>query len=1015
MKKSRVLAVVMAVLMMVTLLPSMVFAAAVPLGTLDGKLKVKGTIAVGSTLSADYSKVKPEGITDDNVSFSWSLKDGDLLTEVGTDKNYKIDEKDLGLPIVLKITGKEETGISGELTVTTQEVSATEEDAKALAEKKKEEAKAAGEEPDAEESEDSTDAAPAEDAADEEGETSQELDNAQVEETIVPAEDSAEETESEETQETADTQENTDAQDSTDAQDPEETPVIEVNGDVDQSETQADDQSEAADESQTETPSSADTEADADASEKNEELTYSASASTEDGSGILDFGSAKEGYTEIPEAQTVTITNNGTGDLHFKEIAPENFMAADINDAPLKSGKSVTVWVKPREGLKAGEYKDLITYQTEEGADVFFEADFTVEEQENKANNDKTDNKDNTDNGQADPGKTEDPIEEKIYKLTADPTELPFDDLTAGYEKVETTSTVTIKNAGTETVTLVQPTSEIFDIAPISEIESDGNIQLSQGDEQTFTVQPKLGLDAKDDAYTEDLVFASEDGNASATVTASVKVKAEKQKIVSAAVTPESPLKFGTLEQGYDTAPDAQTVTVENTGTEAIRLQLSALDDYEVGTPSAEVINPGDDPVTFTVQPKTGLQAGDHSSTLSVTDQDTGTTLGEVSLEFTVSEPAPEPKPGLSVTDSLEFGTKEEGYKELPDAQTVTVTNTGNTTIVLKQPSSNAYTVGKLSATELGAGDHATFTVQPVSGLSQGEYLEDIAITNDANVEVYVNAHFSVTKKKTDNSKKDNNLTGIKKPSDIKDLPNGTQKNQKALKLPGTVTITTTKGEQKASVKWDVKGSSYDPSSTERQIFNVKGTVTLPDGVKNPNKISTVIAVSVTVNGYQGTDASASDNKITGIDPDGKYDTNTKITFTAVGAGMDNTSPKKGDTRYQPKSWKITETRTWDTEPYTATFRVSKPGEYTLKVTFGQQKYDGSSWKDTGTQSESTVTFKVSQAEVLTATPSPAVTQTNQKSAVQTGDNTPIMTFVIILIVAVVCIGGILVYRKKKK
>ena len=50
-------------------------------------------------------------------------------------------------------------------------------------------------------------------------------------------------------------------------------------------------------------------------------------------------------------------------------------MAADINDAPLKSGESVAVWVKPREGLKAGEYKDLITYQTEEGADVFFEAD----------------------------------------------------------------------------------------------------------------------------------------------------------------------------------------------------------------------------------------------------------------------------------------------------------------------------------------------------------------------------------------------------------------------------------------------------------------------------------------------------------------------------------------------------------------------------------------------------------------------------------------------------------------
>ena len=999
MKKSRVLAVVMAVLMMVTLLPSIVFATAAPSGTLDGKLKVKGTLAIGSTLSADYSKVKPEGITDDNVSFSWSLKDGDLLTEVGTDKTYKIDEKDLGLPIVLKITGKEETGVSGELTVTTQEVSETEEEAKALAEKKKEEAKAAGEDPDAEESEASESS---ENTPDTEAGTSEEPDSAQPEETIEPAE----ETESADAQENTHVQENTDVQEPADTQEPAENSVIEVNGE--QSGPQNADEADTSGDSQTETPDSADTAADA--SEKNEEPTYSASAYTEDGSGILDFGSVEEGYTEIPEAQMVTITNNGTGDLNFKEIAPENFMAADINDAPLKSGESVTVWVKPREGLKAGEYKDLITYQTEEGADVFFEADFTVKEPENKKA------EDHENNEQTDPGETSDPAAEKIYKLTADPTELPFDDLTAGYEKVETTSTVTIKNEGTEAVTLVQPESEFFDIAPVSEVESSGNIQLAQGGEQTFTVQPKLGLSAKDDPYVEELVFASDESTeASATVTASVMVKTETPKTVTATVKPEGPLKFGTLEQGYETAPDAQPVTLENTGTEAIRIQLSAPEDYEVGEPSAEVLNPGDKAATFTVQPKTGLQAGDHSDTISVTDQNTGNTLAEIRLEFTVSEPEPEANPGLSVTDSLEFGTKEEGYKELPDEQTVTVTNTGNTKIVLKQPSSNAYTIGTLSATELEAGDNATFSVQPVSGLSQGEYLEDIVIANDANVEAYVNVHFSVTKKKTDNSKKANNLTGIKKPSDIKDLPNGTQKTQKALKLPGTVKITTTKGEQKASVKWDVKGSSYDPSSAERQIFNVKGTVILPEGVKNPNKISTVIAVSITVNGYQGTEAAASDNKITGIDSNGKYDTNTKITFTAAGAGMDNTNPRKGDTRYQPKSWKITETRTWDGEPYTATFRVSKPGKYTLKVTFGQQKYDGSSWKDTGTQSESTVTFTVSQAAVLTATPSPAVTQTNQKSAVQTGDSTPIMTFVIILIVAVVCIGGILVYRRKKK
>ena len=32
-----------------------------------------------------------------------------------------------------------------------------------------------------------------------------------------------------------------------------------------------------------------------------------------------------------------------------------------------------------------------------------------------------------------------------------------------------------------------------------------------RGGEQTFTVQPKLGLSAKDDPYVEELVFASDE------------------------------------------------------------------------------------------------------------------------------------------------------------------------------------------------------------------------------------------------------------------------------------------------------------------------------------------------------------------------------------------------------------------------------------------------------------------------------------------------------------------------
>ena len=129
MRPRKIIAMIMTFLMMLSLLPSLVFAAAAPEGELGGQLKIKGTAAVGSELSADYEKVTPEGLTDDYVTFSWSRKVGDQLTEVGTEKTYKLVDEDLGNKIELKITGKAEMGITGELKVNTVEIVATPEEA----------------------------------------------------------------------------------------------------------------------------------------------------------------------------------------------------------------------------------------------------------------------------------------------------------------------------------------------------------------------------------------------------------------------------------------------------------------------------------------------------------------------------------------------------------------------------------------------------------------------------------------------------------------------------------------------------------------------------------------------------------------------------------------------------------------------------------------------------------------------------------------------------------------------
>ena len=99
-------------------------------GELGGKLKVKGLPAVGTVLSADYSKVTPEGVTDDDVIFSWSRQTGEKeLTQVGTEKTYTVTQDDLGYVLVLDITPAEKSGFTGKLQAKTLEVTATQEEA----------------------------------------------------------------------------------------------------------------------------------------------------------------------------------------------------------------------------------------------------------------------------------------------------------------------------------------------------------------------------------------------------------------------------------------------------------------------------------------------------------------------------------------------------------------------------------------------------------------------------------------------------------------------------------------------------------------------------------------------------------------------------------------------------------------------------------------------------------------------------------------------------------------------
>ena len=985
MKTKKILSVLMAMLMALSLLPSLVFASEAQAVKLDGKLKIKGTASVGSVLRAEYKKVIPEGITDEDVTFQWSRKTGDELTEVGKEKTYTLVQEDMGNRIQLKITGNEELGFTGELKALSLEVVAEGETPA----------------PDEDNEDDLTQQDVQIPEAAGEGASDADVDvQGDTQDTDIP--EAGDDTQDANIPETGDDTQDTDIPEAGD--DTQDAKIPEAGGD-----TQDTNIPEASDDGTTgaaqDIPADTDNSAiqinneetlnipettDADAPE----LTYSAEVSMDNSTGVLDFGSAEAGYTQLPSEQYVTITNTGTGDLNFTSVSPEHFMVQDITE-PLKAGESVNVWVQPREGIPAGIYKDTITYTTEEGAQASFEADFTVNEAAQV-----TDGNGEDTNAPQDQQKT-DPAPSVTPDVPAG-TALTFDPVTAGYTELPAGKSVSFSNqAGTAEAQLKAVLDAGAQAAFTAAFSAD-TLAAGATEPSVLTVQPVAGLTAG--TYSGN-VTVQVNGVDFATYPVSLTVNAPAAASLAADPASGSTLAFDSVKEGYAAAPDAKSVTVSNSGNAAANL-TAVLDEagqnaFTAALSQASIA--GGESAILAVQPKMGLKAGTYTGQVSVLND--GNVVFTYTLSLTV---APADVFGLSVNPSIvDFGTVKAGYTEAPQAGTVTVKNEGNTTINLKQPTGGDFEVGALSAVTLAPGESATFTVRPKTGLAEGLFDQDIVVASD-NSQTSVKAILTVAKAEV-------KLTGITKPSQITGLANGTKKSAKALKLPETVVISTTNGKMKASVKWDVNGSSYDPDSTDAQTFTVKGTVTLPSGVTNPDQISTIVSAKVSVNGRSAVLADPSGNTIAGIDPNAAYTTATKITVTANGAGMNNTDPGTGDTRYIPASWKVLEERKWEQAPYSATFRMAKAGSYTMTVVFNQQKYDGSNWVNTGAQDAKQVNFNVSQADGQDLTPAANRTDANQKNAVRTGDNTPIMTFVIILVVAVICIIGVVVYRKKKK
>ena len=908
MERRRFLAIVMTVMMVISLIPSMVFAAA-PSGELGGKLKVKGLAAVGVTVSADYSKVTPEGVTDEDFTFSWSRQTGEKeLTQIGTEKTYTITQEDLGYKLELDITPIDGSGLTGTLTAKTLEVVATEDEAKALTEQNPDE----------------TEEAQLVETTDE-AENNQDSENQTTDETQTDENQNVENSQNDEVQETEgqldETQTDYDNESAQQTDGSQENASDQTYNETDSSEGTDDSQMKIYTEEQLQVDEDGNVQTDKtdenaeDTAGKDSKEAYEAVASVEDSEDpVCDFGTAQSDLGDV-EAQYVQITNIGSETLNFQEISPEHFMVADITE-PLAAGESVNVWVQPREGLEAGDYDDVITYETEEGTEVSFEAKITIEGESSDADDEdlepvedpKEEPSETPDDSKTSDDNTDASLEAQSLDINTGT--LNFSDVEENYTQANETLSVTVTNTGDSTVTLRIPQSEYFNVLNEDGSEAASGTQLAKGESIMFMVQPKTGLTKGD--YSDTLVFGSnEESEVTAQVTAEISVKEAQQQITEIQADPAS-VNYDDLKEGYDT-PDSTTVTLTNTGNTTVSLVQPVGEYFNIGELSASELNPGDT-AEFTVTPVTGLTAGDYMDSIQIMQTNADgqeEVLTTVNASITVSEVEKIYKLSVNPTE-LDFGKTKAGYGEAPEAQKVTVTNEGNTNVTLNTPSAKNFKIGKFSATELAPGESATFKIRPKEGLKAGSYTEAIAVNTDQNVSAKVNVKFTV------------------------------------------------KTVRKAKIA--------DPA----------------------------------------------DNKITGISSEG-YTTQSKITFTAVGAGMDNESPGKGDVRYVPYNWKVINTNSWSSAPYTAAFGITKAGTYTLTVVFDRQMYNGKEWENTGEQDTKQVNFNITQAQIVTATPTPQPNGATAKSAVKTGDTTNIAPFVIILVIAAGCIAGVVVYKKKKK
>ena len=239
---------------------------------------------------------------------------------------------------------------------------------------------------------------------------------------------------------------------------------------------------------------------------------------------------------------------------------------------------------------------------------------------------------------------------------------------------------------------------------------------VEEGSSATLTAKENAGYrflywaDAQGQKLTENKEYT-------VSPTADMQLQMVFEKLVYAITATPGTLEFEPRVAGYAAAPDARTVTVENTGNTEVTVALPTAQGYDIqagsGFANGQATLAAGGTATFTVQPKTGLAAGNYARAINVAGTNGASAV--VNAAFTV-----EPALALTAPATLAGGgkltlTANKGADSVvctTDAAYSPTAAAGGTTWTVTLPQTpGTYTFEATRATAYGGTETATCTV----------------------------------------------------------------------------------------------------------------------------------------------------------------------------------------------------------------------------------------------------------------------------------------------------------------